>query len=128
MNLSSKELSLEQELIAKAKLIRCRAPLPETMLDPVLTRMLEVMPSEEGKGGNKEATASAKEVVRKGGIENPSIQGKKRTVSEDPKTMVSKRGKKSSSKGPATERCLGRIVPPRGSALHRAVSKKGSSF
>ena len=40
-----------------------------------------------------------KEAVRKGGIENPSIQGKKRTASEDPETMVSKRGKKSSSEG-----------------------------
>ena len=59
-----KELFLEQEWIAKAKLIRCPAPLPETMPDPVLTRMLEVAPSEEGEGGNKEATASAKEVVR----------------------------------------------------------------
>ena len=62
--------------------------------------MLEVAPSEEGKGGNKEATASAKEAVGRGGIENPSIQGKKRTASEDLETMVSKRGKKSSSEGP----------------------------
>ena len=62
--------------------------------------MLEVAPSEEGEGGNKEATAFAKEAIRKGGIENPSIQGKKRTASEDPETMVSKRGKKSSSEGP----------------------------
>ena len=30
-----KELSLEQEWIAKAKLIRCPAPLPETAPDPV---------------------------------------------------------------------------------------------
>ena len=63
--------------------------------------MLEVAPSEEGEGGNKEATASAKEAVRKGVIENPSIQGKKRTASEDPEAMTSKRGKKSSSEGPA---------------------------
>ena len=101
INLPFKELPLEQEWIAKAKLIRCPAPLPETMPDPVLTGMLEVAPSEEGEGGNKEATASMKEPVRKGGIENPSIQGKKRTASEDPETMVSKRGKKSLSEGPA---------------------------
>ena len=94
-------MSLKQEWIAKAKLIRCPAPLHETTPDLVLTRMLEVAPLEEGKEGNKEATASAKEVVRKGGIENPSIQGKKRTASEDPEAMVSKRGKKSSSEGPA---------------------------
>ena len=50
---------------------------------------------------DKEATAFAKEAVRKGGIENPSIQGNKRTAFEDPETMVSKRGKKSSSEGPA---------------------------
>ena len=62
--------------------------------------MLEVAPSEEGEGGNKEATASAKEAVRRRGIENPSIQGKKRTASEDPETMASKRGKKSSPEGP----------------------------
>ena len=84
----------------KAKLIKCPAPLPETTLDPVLTRMLEVAPLDEGERGNKEATPFAKEAVRKGGIENPSIQGKKRTASEDPETMALKRGKKSSPEGP----------------------------
>ena len=93
MNLLSKELSLKQEWIAKAKLIRCPTPLPETTPDFVLTRMLEVAPLEEGEEGNKEATASAKEAARKGGIENPSIQGKKRTASKDLETMVSKRGR-----------------------------------
>ena len=63
--------------------------------------MLEIAPLEEGEEGNKEATASLKEAVRKGGIENSSNQGKKRTASEDPEAMVSKRGKKSSSEGPA---------------------------
>ena len=86
---------------SESKVNQVSDPLPETTPDPVLTRMLEVAPSEEGEGGNKEATASAKEAVRKGGIENPSIQGKKRTASEDPETMVSKRGKKSSPEGPA---------------------------
>ena len=76
------------------------APLPETTPDPVLTTMLEVAPLEEGKEGNKEATASPKEAVRKGGIENSSNQGKKRTASEDPETMASKRGKKSSPESP----------------------------
>ena len=61
--------------------------------------MLEAVPLEEGEEANKEATASPKEAVRKGGIENSSNQGKKRTASEDPQTMVSKRGKKSSSEG-----------------------------
>ena len=63
--------------------------------------MLEIAPLEEGEEGNKEATASVKEAVRSGGIENPFVQGKKRTASKDPETMVSKRGKKSSSEGPA---------------------------
>ena len=73
------------------------------MPDPVLTRMLEIAPLEEGEEGNKEAIASVKEAVRKGGIKNSSIQGKKRTASEDPEAMASKREKKSSSKGPAPE-------------------------
>ena len=64
------ELSYEQEWMAKAKLIRCPAPLPETVLNPMLTRMLEVAPSVEGEGGNQGATVSAKEVVRKGRIKN----------------------------------------------------------
>ena len=95
-----KDLSFKQEWIAKAKLIRCPAPLPETRPDPVLVRMLEVVPSEESEGGDKEATASSKEVVWKGGIKNSSPQGKKRTAFDDPETMASKRGKKSSSEGP----------------------------
>ena len=85
---------------SKSKANQVSAPLPETTPDPVLTRMLEVAPLEEGEEGSKEATASTKEAVRNGGIENPSIQGKKRTASEDPETMASKRGKKSSPEGP----------------------------
>ena len=63
--------------------------------------MLKIAPLEEGEEGNQEATASAKEAVRKGGIENSPNQGKKRTASEDLEAMASKRGKKSSSEGPA---------------------------
>ena len=80
LKLPIKELSFKQEWIAKAKLIRCLAPLPETTPDPVLTRMLEIAPLEEGEEGNKEATTFVKEAARKGGIENSSIQGKMRTV------------------------------------------------
>ena len=83
-------MSFKQEWIAKAKLIRCPAPLPETTPGPVLVRMLEVVPSEESEGGDKEATASSKEAVWKGGIKNSSPQGKKRTASEDPETTASK--------------------------------------
>ena len=67
---------------SESKVNQVSGPPPRDHAGPVLTRMLEVAPSEEGEGGNKEATASAKEAARKGGIENPSIQGKKRTASE----------------------------------------------
>ena len=50
---------------------------------------------------NRKATASAKEAFKEGGIENPPLQGEKRTASEDPETKASKRGKKSSPEGPA---------------------------
>lgn len=93
-----------------AKLIRCPAPLPETAPDPVLTRMLQIMLSAEGEEGNQGATASTKETIKKGGIDNSPNLGKKRSASEDPEEMTSKRGKKSLSKDPAPE-----IVP---AALH----------
>ena len=100
MGLPFNQLSLVQEWIAQAKLIRCPAPLPETTLDPVLIKMLEVAPSEEGEGGHRGTTTSAKEAFSKGGIESPSFQGEKRTASEDPEAKASKRGKKSSPEGP----------------------------
>ena len=96
---------------SESKVNQVSGPLPETTLDPVLTRMLEVAPSEEGAGGNKEATASAKEAVRKGGNENPSILGKKRTASEDPDTMISKQGKKSLLEGPAPRDASAALCP-----------------
>ena len=37
--------------------------------------MLEAAPLEEGKGGNRKATASAKEALKKEGNKNPSLQG-----------------------------------------------------
>ena len=63
--------------------------------------MLEVAPSEEGEGENRKTTASAKEALKKGGIENPSFQGEKRTTSEDPEAKASNRGKKYLPEGPA---------------------------
>ena len=67
--------------------------------------MLEIAPYQaplgEDKGGNKEASASAKEVSRGGETETSSPQGRKRTTFEDPETMVFKRGKKTSLEGPA---------------------------
>ena len=85
---------------SESKANQVSGPLPETMPGPMLVRMLEVVPSKGSEGGDKKAIASSKEVVRKGGIENSSPQGKKRTASEDPETMASKEGKKSSPEGP----------------------------
>ena len=110
------ELSFEQEWMAKAKLIRCLAPLPETVPNPMLTRMLEVAPLAEGERRNQGATASAKEAVRKGRIENSPDQGKKRTASEDPEVITSKRGKKSSLVG-STPVDASAESPPKGDPL-----------
>ena len=104
----------------KAKLIRCPAPLPEIAPDPVLTGMLQIMLSAEGEEGNQGATASTKEAVRKGRIKNSHDQGKKRTASEDPEVITSKRGKKSSSEGSAPEN-IPAESPPNGDPLSPEV-------
>ena len=73
--------------------------------------MLQIMLSTEGEEGNQGATASTKETVRKGGIANSPNLGKKRSASEDPETMVSKRGKKSSSEGPVPRDASAALCP-----------------
>ena len=55
--------------------------------------MLEVAPSEEVEGENRGATAPPKGALEERGIENPSLQGEKRTAFEDPETKAPKRGK-----------------------------------
>ena len=110
-------------------MIRCSAPLPEGSANPVLARMLELAPyqapSGEDKGENKEAesgprslfiqtrgiSASAKEDNQGEESEIPSRQGRKGTTCDDPKTKVSKRGKKSSPEGPASEGTLSAQCP-----------------
>ena len=77
----------------------------------MLTWMLEVALLVEGEGGNQGATASVKEAFRKGRIENSPDQGKKRTASEDPEGMTSKRGKKCSSEDPAPETAPAALRP-----------------
>ena len=67
--------------------------------------------SSEGKEGNQGAAASMKETVKKGGIENSPNLGKKRSASEDPEGMTSKRGKKSSSEDPAPETAPAALRP-----------------
>ena len=105
-------------------MIRCSAPLPEGLANPVLDRMLEPapyqVPSKEDEGWNKEAesgphsllvptggmSASAREDNQGEESDIPSSRGRKRTTSEDPETKVSKREKKSSPEGPASEGIL----------------------
>src|SRR3954468_15118693 len=101
----------KQEWIAKAKLVRCPAPLPETRLDPVLVRMLEVAPLEENEGADKETVASSKEAIPKGGIDNSSPKGKKRAASDDPEAIAPKRGKESMSEGPTPGSPLAELNP-----------------
>ena len=113
IKLPLKELSFKQEWIEKAKLIRCPAPLPETTPDPMLVKMLEFAPSEEDEGGHRETTTSAKEAFSKGGIESPSLQGEKRTASDDPEAKASKRGKKSAPEGPVPGRAPAAQSPHR---------------
>ena len=88
--------------MARSRLIRCPAPLPETALEPVLVRMLEVAPTEGGDGDNRGAKIPPKEATEEEGTKNPSLQGEKRTASEDPEVKAPKRGKKSSPGGPAS--------------------------
>ena len=107
------QLPSKQEWIAEAKLIWCPAPLPETAPDSVLVRMLEVAPPVEGEGESRKATASPKEALERGGIENPSLQGEKRTASEDPEAKASKRGKKSAPEGPVPGRAPAAQSPQR---------------
>ena len=63
------------------------------------------------KRGDQGATASTEETVRKGGIENSPNLGKKRSASEDPEGMTSKRGKKSLSEDPAPETAPAALRP-----------------
>ena len=100
----------------EGKAYQVSSPPPETVPNPVLIRMLEVASLAEGEGGNKGVTASAKEAVRKGRIENSPDQGKKRTASEDPEVMASKRGKKSSPEGSAPENAPAES-PPKGDPI-----------
>ena len=69
------------------------------------------MLSAEGEEGNQGATASMKETVKKGGIDNSPNLGKKRSASEDPEEMTSKRGKKSLSDDPAPETAPAALRP-----------------
>ena len=79
----------------------------------MLVRMLKIMPLEGSKWKDKGTMASSKEAALKGGTNNSSPKGKKRAASNDPETMASKRGKKSSSEGPAPGRSSAELRPQR---------------
>ena len=72
-----KELFSKHEWIAKAKLIRCPAPLPETSPDPVLTRMLEIVPSEESEGGTKKLLPPRRRLSGKEESNIPLLRGRR---------------------------------------------------
>ena len=102
-------------------MIRCSAPLPEGLDNPVLEKMLEpapcLVPSKEDEGGNKEGesgppslpiptegmSASAREDNRGEESDILSPRGRKRTTS--------KREKKSPPEGPASEGILAAQCP-----------------
>ena len=102
-------------------MIRCSAPLPEGLDNPVLEKMLELAPcpepSKEDKEGNNEGesgppslpipaegmSASMKEDNQGEESDLLSLRGRKRTTSEYPETKASKQEKKSPPEGPALE-------------------------
>ena len=110
-------------------MIRCSAPLPEGLENPVLEKMLELAPcpepSKEDKGGDNDVeggppslpiptegmSTSMKEDNR--GEESDLLppRGRKRTASEGPETEASKREKKSPTEGPASGGALATQSP-----------------
>ena len=110
-------------------MIRCSAPLPEGLENPVLEKMLELAPcpepSQEDKQGNKGGKSGPPPLpIPTKGTGAPvrednqgeeydilSPRGRKMTTSEDSETKVSKREKKSPPEGPALEGALAAQSP-----------------
>ena len=110
-------------------MIRCSAPLPEGLDNPVLEKMLEPapcpVPSKEDEGGNKEGksgppslliptegtSASMREDNSGKESDMPSPRARKRTTSDYPETKVSKWEKKTPPEGPASEGALAAQSP-----------------
>ena len=102
-------------------MIRCSAPLPEGLDNPVLEKMLEpapfLVPTKEDEGGNKEGqsgppplsvptegtSASVREDSQERESDIPSPRGRKRTTFDDPETKVSKWEKKTPPGDPVSE-------------------------
>ena len=110
-------------------MIRCSAPLPEGLENPVLEKMLERAPcpepSKEDAGENNMGesgppslpiaiegmSASVREDNQGEDSDLLSLRGRKRTASEDPETEASKREKKSPTEGPASGGALAAQSP-----------------
>ena len=99
-------------------------PLPETTPDPVLARMLEAVPLEEGEGGNRETTASAKEALKKGGDRETLPPGGEEDRFRRSGGQGLKAGEEIFTGGSSARGNPGRTISPRESALQRAVSRK----
>ena len=91
------------------KTIRCLAPLPEGLENPVLEKMLEVAPcpepSKEDRGDNTGGRGPPSLPLPTEGMSvsmKEDNRGRKRNASEDPEAKASKREKKSPTEGPAS--------------------------
>ena len=90
-------------------MIRCLAPLPEGLENPVLEKMLEVAPcpeplKEDTKGDNTGRRGPPSPSAPTEGMSvsmKEDDRGRKRTTSEDPEAEASKREKRSPTEGPA---------------------------
>ena len=116
----------DQDWLTKAKMIRCLAPLPEGLENPVLEKMLEVAPCPEplkedtGGGDNTGGRGPPSLPVPTEGMSvstKEDNRGRKRTASEDSEAEASKWEKKSPIEGPALgvfllHKVRGGISPP----------------
>ena len=82
-------------------MIRCLAPLPEGLENPVLEKMLEVAPclGDNTSGCGPPSLSAPTEGTSVSMKEDD--RGRKRTASEDPEAEASKREKRSPTEGPA---------------------------
>ena len=106
-------------------MIRCLAPLPEGLENPVLEKMLELAPcpepsKEDTWGNNMGGRGPPSLPVPTEGM-SASIKednrGRKKTASEDLEAEASKREKKSPTEGPASgvllpHKVRGGVIPP----------------
>ena len=111
-----------------SKIDTVSGPPPETTPDPVLVKMLEVAPSEEGEGENRETTASTKEAFKKRGDRESLPPGGEEDRFRRSGGQGLKAGEEIFIGGSCARRSPGRTISLRESALQRAVSRKKGSF